>query len=269
MDSRLRFRAFASGSSGNCYFVGNASMGILIDAGIGVRTIRKHLKDMGMDFPHIWGVFVTHDHADHIRAVGNIGEKHNVPIYSTPKIHEGIDRNYGVTQKLSQASRRFFDVGEQIAIGDFTITSFPVSHDATESLGYSVLYQGKKITFATDLGYIDEQTSRYLIDSDYLILEANYDEQMLQNGRYPAHLKKRIIAPTGHLGNRQTADFVAKNYTEKWKKIFLCHLSKDNNTPQKASQVIYDQLHSHHVNTDKELEILPLPRTTPSSLFIF
>lgn len=265
---RLRFRSLASGSSGNSYFVGNASMGILIDAGIGVRTIRKHLKDMGMDFTNIWGVFVTHDHADHIRAVGNIGEKYNVPIYSTKNIHEGINKNYGVTQKLSH-SRRFFEIGEPICIGDFQISAFPVSHDATESVGYSIVYQEKRITFATDLGYIDSHTGAQLVDSDYLILEANYDEEMLQKGRYPDHLKKRIIAQTGHLGNEQTAQFIAQNYTNRWKKIFLCHLSKDNNTPQKAYQAISDRLDNHYTDMTSNLEIVPLPRTSPSRLFIF
>ena len=101
---RLRFRSLASGSSGNCYFLGNASYGILIDAGVGVRNTRKFLKTMGLDYYNIWGIFVTHDHADHIKAVGAIGEKFNVPVYTTREIHEGINRNYCVTQNCSLRS---------------------------------------------------------------------------------------------------------------------------------------------------------------------
>ena len=265
---RLRFRSLASGSSGNCYFLGNASYGILIDAGVGVRNTRKFLKTMGLDYYNIWGIFVTHDHADHIKAVGAIGEKFNVPVYTTREIHEGINRNYCVTQKLF-SSQRFIQVGEETVIGDFRITAFPVSHDATDSVGYSVEYRGMTFTFATDLGYVSDHAAQYLVNSDCLVLEANYDEYMLENGPYPLVLQTRIKSDTGHLCNMQTAAFLAGNYTERWKYVFLCHLSKENNLPELAYSTITEHLKVQMITFEGITEIVPLERTEPSRMYIF
>lgn len=265
---RLRFRSLASGSSGNCYFIGNASYGILIDAGVGVRSIRKFLRTMGLDFHNICGVFVTHDHVDHIKAVGTIGEKFHVPIYTTQKIHEGINRSYCVTQKLS-SSQKFIEVGEQLTIGDFSVKSFPVSHDSSESVGYSVEYRGKTFTFATDLGYVSEVVANHLIDSDYLVLESNYDDDMLTKGPYPWVLKQRIKADTGHLCNMQTAEFLADYYTDRWKYVFLCHLSRENNLPELAYTTIFEHLKSRSIDFEEKMEIIPLERMSPSLMYVF
>lgn len=256
----------ASGSSGNCYFIGNASYGILIDAGVGIRSIKRFLKTMGLDFPDIWGVFVTHDHSDHIQAVGILGEKYHIPVYATRKVHEGINRNYKVTQKLFN-SQRFMEAGEAVNVGDFKITSFPVSHDASESVGYSVEYLGKTITFATDLGFIGYEAASYLIKSDSIILESNYDEKMLENGPYPIVLQSRIKSETGHLGNLQTAEFVAENYSEQWKYIFLCHLSRENNQPELAQTAIVDKMKEMMIDFDGKTEIIPLERLKPSEMY--
>jgi len=195
--NKLQFQSFGSGSSGNCYYIGNASSGILIDAGLSVRSIRKNLRNIGLEFENIWGVFVTHDHADHIKAVGPLGEKYHIPIYSTRQVHEGIQRSYCVTEKL-YTSRKFIEKGETLELGDFKITAFPVSHDSTDCVGYTIEYKEKRFTFATDLGFIGEEAALHLSQADYLVLEANYDEQMLMQGAYPIHLKNRIIAKTGH-----------------------------------------------------------------------
>ncbi len=265
---RLRFRSLASGSSGNCYFLGNASYGILIDAGVGVRSTRKFLKTMGLDFHNIWGVFITHDHADHIKAAGVIGEKHHVPIYSTREIHNGINRNYCVTQKLS-SSQKFIEVGQEVRIGDFTVKAFPVSHDASDAVGYSVEYKGKTFTFATDLGFVGDEASEHLTNSDCIVLEANYDEFMLANGPYPLYLQERIKANTGHLCNMQTAEFLAEKYTDRWKYVFLCHLSKENNMPELAYATIVEHLKSQEIAFEEKTEIVPLERMEPSKMYIF
>ena len=265
---KLRFQSFGSGSSGNCYFIGNASSGILIDAGVGVRTIRKNLRNIGLDFENLWGVFVTHDHADHIKAVGPIGEKHLVPIYSTRQVHEGIQKSYCVTEKL-YSSRKFIEKHETIEVGEFRITSFPVSHDSTDSVGYTVEYKEKRFTFATDLGFVSEEVAFHLAQADFMVLEANYDEEMLINGHYPAHLKNRIIAQTGHLGNDQAGKFLAENYNERLQHIFLCHLSKENNSPEMAFNTIEKHLKSKEIIVGTHAHVKVLERLTPSDLYIF
>lgn len=265
---KLRFQSFGSGSSGNCYFIGNASSGILIDAGIGVRSIRKCLRNIGLDFENIWGVFVTHDHADHIKAVGPIGEKHRVPIYSTQKVHEGIQRSYCVTEKL-YSSRKFIEKDETIQVGEFKITSFPVSHDATDNVGYTIEYKEKRFTFATDLGFVGEEVATHLIQADYMVLEANYDEQMLHQGSYPLHLKNRIIAKTGHLSNEQAGLFLAENYNERLQHIFLCHLSRENNLPELAYTTVQNYLEEKKIVVGIDVQLVTLDRLNASELYVF
>ncbi len=265
---KLRFQSFGSGSSGNCYYIGNASTGLLIDAGIGVRSIRKHLRNLGLDFENIWGVFVTHDHADHIKAVGPIGEKHHVPIYATRDIHEGIHRSYCVTEKL-YTSKKYIEKGESVQVGEFRVTSFPVSHDATDNVGYTVEYKEKRFTFATDLGYVGAEVGGELKIADFVVLEANYDEQMLRDGNYPEHLKNRIIAKTGHLSNDQCGSFLSENFNPRLKNIFLCHLSRENNLPELAYTAVQNYLEEKQVVVGKDVQLITLDRTEPSELFVF
>lgn len=260
---RLRFQSFASGSSGNCYFVGNFNYGILIDAGIGIKTIRKCLKNLGLDTPHIVGVLVTHDHADHIKSVGILGEKYNVPVYTTEIIHSGISSSYCVTEKLTQ-SKRLINKEVPFQVGDFKVTAFPVSHDASDCIGFSVEYKGKTITFATDLGYINEEAKIYLKNSDFLVIEANYDEQMLEDGKYPNLLKQRIKADTGHLSNVQCAQFLAENYSSRWQYIFLCHLSRENNMPFIAYETVVNELKEQQIKPEVDVKLVALSRFTPS-----
>lgn len=261
---KLRFQCFATGSSGNCYYIGNYKYGILIDAGIGVRTIRKNLRNLGLDFHNIRAVFVTHDHSDHIRAVGTLGEKYHIPVYTTEKVHEGIHRSYCVTEKL-YGSKRVISVGESVRIEDLRVQSFPVSHDATDCIGYTVEYQEKKITFATDLGHITPEVAVELRQADYMVLEANYDEDMLRFGPYPRILQDRIRANTGHLSNDQAGIFLAENCGDQTKRIFLCHISKENNSPEVAFNTVWRHLEKRKPDTDVELVVLE--RLAPSQLY--
>lgn len=265
---KLRFQSFGSGSSGNCYFIGNALYGILIDAGIGVRTVRKNLRSIGLDFKNIMAVFITHDHADHIRAVGSLGERYHIPVYATKLTHEGIQRSYCVTEKLL-TSKKYIEKFDTIQIRDFSVTAFPVSHDATDNVGYKVSYKEKIFTFATDLGYLDNHAIENLKIANYMVLEANYDEYMLRFGNYPIHLQERIRESTGHLCNDQTAKFLYDNYDEQMKFVFLCHLSRENNTPEKAYQTVADKLKEKNIVAGKDVEIVVLDRFLPSELYVF
>ena len=265
---KLHFQSFGSGSSGNCYYIGNASNGILIDAGLGVRSIRKNLRNIGLDFENIWGIFVTHDHADHIKAVGPLGEKHLIPIYSTRLVHEGIQRSYCVTEKL-YSSRKFIEKNETVAVGDFKITAFSVSHDSTDSVGYTVEYENKRFTIATDLGFVTDEVAEHLAQADYIVLEANYDEQMLHQGKYPVYLKDRVSSLTGHLSNDQAGAFLSENYCEKWKHIFLCHLSRENNFPELAYTTVQNHLENRQIEVGVHVELVTLDRLVPSELYIF
>jgi phosphoribosyl 1,2-cyclic phosphodiesterase len=265
---RLCFFSLASGSSGNCYFVGNSGSGILIDAGIGVRSIRKKLKDFGYGLENILGVFVTHDHFDHIKSVGVLGEKWNLPIYSTEKILDGINKNYSVTEKL-YGSKRTIEKGKQTTILDFCITAFPVSHDATESLGYTIEYKGKKFVLATDLGYICENSLPHLQQANYMVIEANFDMEMLNSGNYPKFLINRIHGEKGHLCNDDAATFFEQHYREHLHSIYLCHLSNKNNTPAKAYGTVKKALEQAGAEVGKDVQLVVLPRSKSSEIHVF
>ena len=265
----LKFQSLASGSSGNCYYVGNSSYGILIDAGISARKIRKHLRNIGLDFDKIWGLFITHDHADHIRAVGALGERYKIPIYATRKVHEGINLNYSIKQKLTSACQKYHEKHETVVIGDFSVTAFPVSHDATDSVGYTVEYRRKKITFATDLGFVCENVTKHIAQADYLVLEANYDENMLMTGNYPNFLKYRVASETGHLSNEQTGICLSEHYHKRLQHVFLCHLSRENNTHELALSTIRKHLENKQIIVGKDLEVTTLNRHHPSGLYVF
>lgn len=266
---KLRFISLASGSSGNCYYLGTETYGILVDAGIGGRTIKKNLKDFQIPLESILAVFVTHDHADHIKGVGGLGERCHIPIYTSRKIHGGMDRNYCMKEKLSAASQRFIEPGESVEIKDLRITAFPVPHDGTENLGYCIEAFGKTFSFLTDLGTITPTAADYIRRANYLVLEANYDEDMLRMGPYPAYLKERIRSERGHLSNRETANFLAEHYEPHLKHIWLCHLSRDNNHPELAYKTVELAMRSRGVVVGKDVQLVALRRTTPSELYEF
>ena len=206
---KVRFISLASGSSGNCYYLGTDTYGILIDAGIGIRTIKKTLRDINVAMESIRAVFVTHDHADHIKAVGHLGEKLNIPVYTTARIHTGINRSYCMTEKL-HSSVRYLEKEQPMELEDFHIESFEVPHDGTDNVGYCIEIDGKVFSFLTDLGEITPTAAKYIRKANYLILEANYDDEMLKMGSYPQYLKERISSNTGHMSNLATAEFLAE-----------------------------------------------------------
>jgi phosphoribosyl 1,2-cyclic phosphodiesterase len=257
----------ASGSSGNCYYLGTPEYGILIDAGIAVRTIIKSLKEKGIDFEKIMAVLVTHDHADHIKTVGCLGEKFHIPIYATERVHNGIDRSRYVSETLTQ-SRMTIETGQPFTVRDFRIEAFEISHDSSENVGYHITHGDCRFTIATDVGYISDTVSRYLCCANHLVIEANYDEEMLLTGNYPNFLKERVASRTGHLSNRETADFLAMHCKPHWKNIWLCHLSRENNHPELAYKTVDFRMAKEGIRVGRDVALNVLKRMTPSQVFI-
>lgn len=266
---KLKFMSLASGSSGNCYYLAVDGEGILIDAGIPVRQIKEHLNRYGVHFETLRAVFVTHDHADHIKALGAIGHKALLPIYATKGTHTGINKNYCMSEKLTAACTRYIEKEQPVECGPFRITAFEVPHDGTDNVGYFIESGDFRFCFVTDLGHITDTVSSYIVRSNYLIMEANYDEDMLRMGHYPQFLKERIVSPLGHLSNKVTADFLAKNLTEDIRHIWLCHLSGENNHPEIAYKTVEMALRNVGVIVGKDVELTALKRTTPSEMYEF
>jgi len=263
----LKFMSLASGSSGNCYYVGTDNYGILLDAGVSVRFLRKVLKENGIGLEQIMAVFITHDHADHIRSVGSLGEKYGIPVYATEKVHTGINNSVMHDEKL-YTSRRIIEKEIAIPVKDLKITAFDVPHDSNECVGYMVSYKQHKLVLATDVGHIDEKVAEYIRIANHLIVEANYDREMLVHGKYPPFLKARISNGNGHLCNSETAEFLAANFDLHLKNIWLCHLSKDNNHPELAYKTVEIAMQQYGIRIGKDVNLVALKRTTPSEMFI-
>ena len=267
IDNQLIFRSFASGSSGNCYFLGTSKWGILIDAGISARTIQKNLREMGLDYANIMGVLITHDHADHIRAVGTLGERVHLPIYSTRTIHDGIDRNYGVREKL-RTSQRYIEKGEKWELNGMIINTFGISHDSSECIGYVIDFLGQRFVIATDCGQPNLTMELYLNSANHIVIEANHDESLLLNGPYPTFLKERILSSKGHQSNVTCGKLLAKNWHANMRNIFLCHLSHENNDPTIALETIKELLLAEGIMPGEDLFITPLDRQKPSPVYV-
>lgn len=274
----MRFISFGSGSSGNCSFVGTESQGVLIDAGVDTTKVFKELADNGIRPETVKGIVITHDHGDHVRYAYNIARKYkHIHVYCTPRTLNGIFRRHNVSRRLKEVHEPIFKE-IPFTLAGMRFTAFEVSHDGTDNSGFFIEYGDQHFVVATDLGCITDRAFHYMIQADYLMIEANYDADMLTNGHYPEYLKNRIRANNGHLDNRVTAAFVADNYTERLKNVFLCHLSHDNNTPEVAVNEVRKALEARGVTVgegrgtmddlDKAVQLVALPRFDSSALFM-
>ena len=263
----IRFMSIGSGSCGNCYYLGVDDYGILIDAGIPSKTIRTALKREGIPFESICAIFVTHDHADHIKSLGVLSSKANIPVYATREVHKGINNNYCISKPIDPMYVRYVEKEEKTIFRAFEITPFEVPHDGTDNVGYFIEVGDKKFCIANDLGAITETVAYYVDQAHYLVIESNYEEQMLAMGRYPQFLKDRVAGPTGHLSNQTTSRYIASHLNEHLKYIWLCHLSEENNHPELAYKTMQMELAQYGIIAGKDIMLTVLKRATQSELF--
>lgn len=237
----MRFCSFASGSSGNCEYVGNDNTNMIIDAGISTKRIVNSLDYIGVKPEELEGIVITHEHSDHIMGLPVFEGKYKVPIYATASTLRGIersDKNHKISGDL------YNEINPDVAfnIGDLKVTPFSTSHDAGDPVCYTVESGDNKVGMATDLGMYDDYIISNLIDSELLFIEANYDVAMLQAGSYPYSLKRRILSNSGHLSNDMSANLILHLLNRKVKHVFLGHLSKENNYPQLAYETVKYEL---------------------------
>lgn len=271
----LKFLSLSSGSSGNCYYLGTEQHAILIDAGIPVRTIQKILRENGLSFGKIMALLVTHDHTDHIRSAGSLGELYHIPVYTTKEVHGGMERNYGMSKKLTNASRRNIERETPFFIPGtpFRVTAFTVPHDSTDNVGYYIEYEsgGEIVRFclATDIGRVTPEIRHYLALADHIVVESNHDTDMLMNGPYPQYLKKRVRGEGGHLSNKECAELIHDIWHPGIRHVFLCHLSAENNDPDLAYRTAARALQSEGAGVGGDVVLSVLQRTSPSIIYDF
>lgn len=263
----LKFICLGSGSSGNCYYLSTETTAILIDAGIGIRLLKRHFQAFGISFSRLQAILVTHDHADHIKSVGKLATEFGVPIYTTAEVHEGIARNYCVSPRLRPDHKVNIEKDVPFDIGDLHITAFGVPHDSNDCVGYCVQDGNVRFCLITDIGHVTERVKEEVSKANYLVLESNHDAEMLMAGPYPAHLKGRISGPMGHLSNREAADLLANASSPELHHVWLCHLSEENNHPELARKTIDAVLRSYGIVPGVDFCVDVLRRKVPSDSY--
>lgn len=276
--NKFSFISFGSGSSGNCSYVGDSRSGFLIDAGVEPVHVVDTLRQHGIPMDSVKAIIITHDHSDHMRYVYSLLRKYRLQLFCTPRALNGILRRHSVSRRIKDYQANIYKE-IPFTIGNFTITPFEVMHDGTDNAGFHIAHDDRAITIATDLGCISPRADYYMRRSDYIVIEANYDLDMLIHGPYPEYLKARIRSDHGHMDNRTTGDYLAEIFTPRLRHVFLCHLSQDNNTPDIALTTVSDALQrrgikvGHALDTPDDLaadlQLVALPRFNASRLYNF
>lgn len=231
----LYIASLNSGSNGNCYYVGNGREAVLIDAGISCRETEKRMQQLGLSLQTVRAIFISHEHTDHIKGVAVLSKKYGIPVYIT----ESTLNNSRLD--LQPELIRSFVADEVIAVGELTVTAFGKLHDAQDPHSFTVEGNGVAIAVLTDIGDCCEQVVHHFSRCNAAFLEANYDDDLLENGRYPWHLKNRIRGGKGHLSNRKALDLFREHRSDLLTHVLLCHLSADNNDPG----LVYDLFEQH------------------------
>ena len=263
----LNFISFGSGSSGNCYLLYTENTGLLIDFGISVRALKKMLREYDIPLTRIRHVLVTHDHADHVKSIGRVSQELGVDVYATRRVHDGINQNICVRHKIGAEYVRCISQGVSFQLDDFYIMPFSVPHDSSDNIGYEIVFHGVVFCLMTDIGHVTDELRQMISKANYLVIEANYDTEMLKAGTYPEHLKTRIMSSGGHLSNLECAQALAENATEKLRHVWLCHLSEENNHPELARKTVEQVLRSYGIVTGLDFGLDVLKRQVPTGVF--
>ncbi|MGN0394701.1 MAG: MBL fold metallo-hydrolase [Coprococcus sp.] len=262
----MNLLSISSGSSGNCYYIGNDNTHILVDVGISGKKVEAGLKDIGIKADELSGILITHEHIDHVKGLGVLARKYAIPIYATGKTICEI-------QKMKSVGEISDDLFHEITpdtyfnINDIKVDPTSIWHDAADPVCYSLYDGDKKISVATDLGNYDDYIVGKLKDSDVMVIEANHDIRMLQAGPYPYYLKQRILSNYGHLSNERSGQLIKTLLNNHIKGILLGHLSKENNFEELAYETVKLELFGNDYTDDvREFGLCVAKRDTPGVL---
>jgi phosphoribosyl 1,2-cyclic phosphodiesterase len=255
----MKFCILASGSEGNCALVEDSNgVGILVDAGISMRRVSERLSNLGRDISNVEAMLISHEHSDHLRGAAVLARRQDLPIYATQGTISLVKRH------LPNYTRFFNLNGRLLTFGALSVEAFPVSHDASETVGFVISEGEKCLGFATDLGHVDLIAVDFLRECDAIVLEANHDIDMLIDGLYPWDLKQRIRSQRGHLSNDQAAEALIKIAGPRLKRVVLAHLSQENNKPDIALDSVRSQLHkAGHA----QIEVIVSDQHYPTDIF--
>ncbi|MBR4513417.1 MAG: MBL fold metallo-hydrolase [Lachnospiraceae bacterium] len=262
----MKMMTIASGSSGNSTLIQSDSSAVLIDCGISKKRIEEALSSVDMSLYDIDGIFITHEHTDHVSAVGVIARTYGLKMYATEETIRAISR----IKSLGNFDRSLFtaiDPMKSVQVGDLSVRAYPVWHDAADPVCYTVTDGHRKVSVATDMGDYDDGLVREISGSDAMVIETNHDIRMLQVGRYSYDLKQRILGKRGHLSNEAGGRLIRSVLNNHIRAIFLGHLSKDNNLPELAYEAVKYELNGNPYSSDvRDFNISVAPRDTAGPL---
>ncbi|MBM7609475.1 phosphoribosyl 1,2-cyclic phosphodiesterase [Lysinibacillus composti] len=237
----MRFSVLASGSSGNAIYVENDEHAFLVDVGLSGKKIEQLFAKIDRDMKKLSGILVTHEHSDHIKGLGVVARKYKVPIYANEKTWKAMDGHIG---NIPEDQRFLFNMETVQSFGSIDIQSFAVSHDAADPMFYAFHENNRKLVLITDTGYVSDRMKGHIRGADSFVFESNHDIGMLQMGRYPWSIKRRILSDVGHVSNEDAAVAMSEVVFEKPTQIYLSHLSKDNNMKDLARMTVEQTLQS-------------------------
>lgn len=255
----MYFCSLSSGSSGNCMYIGSDETRVLVDVGISRKIVVDALKIIKVNPGLIKGILITHEHLDHYKGVNILCKTYNIPVYLNESTYNAIK------DKISNVKNINIIENKNFSIGDLDVEVFSLPHDAADPIGFSILNGGKKISIATDIGHVSKEIFDNLKDSNLILLESNYNEQMVKMGDYPYFLKQRILGDYGHLSNEECASLIVKLLENFPKKIILGHISEKNNLPELAYKTVEKILEKHRLKIGKDLGLTVAHRNLPSN----
>ena len=258
----FNFCSLYSGSSGNSLFVETEHTKLLIDAGVSCKKIENALNDIQVNPSSLDGILVTHEHIDHVQSLGTISKKYDLPVYVNQQTLDAMPKQ---KDKIAEKNIKLFNIHDKFEIGDLSINSFSIPHDAANPCGFNILNQDKKISIATDIGHITNDILKNLEESIFILLESNYDPEVLRCSSYPFHLKSRIAGPTGHLPNEMAGKTISHLLKSGLKNAMLGHLSKESNFPELAYQTVLDELISNNY-TENTIKLSVASRDSHSKI---
>lgn len=258
----LEFCNLYSGSSGNCLFVRTNHTKILIDCGTSHKKVCEGLNMIGESIDNIDAIFITHEHSDHVQSVGLTSQKFDIPVFANIETWNAMPKQ---EQKILPSNKKIFLNDEDFFFNDLTIHPFSTPHDAANPCGFSIHNGKRKISIATDLGHIEDRLLKELESSSFLLLESNYDPEILKVSKYPFPLKQRIAGPNGHLSNSNAGKVISILSKKELKQVTLGHLSKENNFPELAYQTVVEELMSNNVDVN-QIKINVANRQAPGNI---